>query len=139
MAKAKTGADLESIGAPKETTKVTLFHPVSGDELRDAEGNPMFVEVYGQDSETFRKVERAITNRNIQKAQKSRRASLTADQMESQRMERIVKCVKSWNLVIGGESPECEEPKVREVLEKYDWLRDQVEEGIYDRANFLES
>lgn len=139
MTKQKTGADLESIGAPKDTATITLFHPVSGDELRDGEGSPMYVEVYGQDSDVFRKIDRAIANRNIQKARKSRNSSLTADQMESQRLERIVKCVRSWNLVIGGQSPECDESTVREVMEKYDWLRDQAEEGIYDRANFLSS
>jgi hypothetical protein len=131
--------DISQIGTAEDTAKITLYHPFTGEELRDDNDDPMWVEVYGVDSDHYRKIDRDITNKNLQRAQKNRNAAITAERLEVQGLERVVKCVKNWHIVLGGETPDCDEKNVRSVFEDYPWVREQVQEGMSDRANFLQS
>lgn len=131
--------DLSSLSQREDTAKVELYHPTSGEQLTDDDGNPMWVEVFGQDSEHYRKLDQKITDRNIQRASRSRHGigGMSAEQLEAQELERIVGAVKSWHIVFGGEVPECTPAKVRDVFDALPWVRDAVAEGIRNRALFL--
>jgi len=131
-------ADLGTFSAAQDTAKVELYDPRTGETLTDDDSAPMWVEVYGMDSAHYRKVDRDITNRNIGRAQRARGGlALTAEQLEANELERVVKCIKDWHIQMGGETPECTEANVRKVLEQVPALREQIEAGIRDRSRFF--
>lgn len=138
--KKKTGGDLSSIGTVQNTAVIELLHPATGEILCDDDNNPMWVEIYGQDSAEFKEIEHKITNKNLTRMQRSgrgARSSITAEQITSQEIERVVKVVKDWHIVVNGETPKVGEENVRQVFEEYPWVKEQVEDGLYNRQLFL--
>jgi len=130
--------DLSKLSAANDTAKVDIYDPVSGEILTDDDGSPMWVEVYGMDSKHYRQIDREITNRNIGRAQRAKGGlALTAEQLEANESERVIRCVKSWHVVFGGEALECTEANVRKVLDAVPALREQIEAGIRDRSRFF--
>lgn len=129
-------ADLGNLGKVKETGTLVLHHPETDETLYDDDGNEMYVELYGQDSKQYKQITNAQQNRNIQKMQRGKRG-MTAEQMEANALEILAGCTVSWNIVINGEKPECDEATVKQVYTDYPWLREQVDNFIYDRTNFF--
>jgi len=140
MATKNNSVGLDSIGVPSETGVVYLYHPVTDEPLYvdDAKSDAMWIEVYGLDSDHYKKVQNNQTNRRLQKAQRSGgRASITAEQQEAMNLDLMAKCVKSWNIVLGGDQPECNEENARSLFQIYPWVRDQVWDFMHDRKAFL--
>lgn len=133
----KSSNDLESIGSFQETSTVELLHPSTDEPLYDDDGKPFSVTVFGPTSPQYKKLVHDQTNRRIQKAQRSQKVTMTAEQLESQQMELYSKAVKSWHLFLKGEVPDCTPAKVREIFDAYPWIYEQVVSHIEDRRNFL--
>lgn len=120
---------------PKDTTKVKLNHPVTGETLICDDGTEMFIEVYGSDSKRYRKIQADIArDRNNKRNQK-----LTPEQIDELVTDQLASCIAAWNIEYGGEKPLYSKDKAIEVLTEVRWIREQVAEGINDRAGFLQT
>lgn len=131
---------LKSVGTVKDTTFVELVHPVTGDPLMVGD-EAMKIEVYGPYSSHYKAISNQQSNMRLQKAQRTGgKTTLTAEQIQSSQLTTLVKCVKSWNVVVEEDSEkpeECNEANVRRVFEEYPWVREQVEATFDDTRAFL--
>lgn len=132
--------DLKNIGTTKETTSVTLYHPVTSEALLNDDNTEMTITVHGPYSKKYKALSNSQGNRRLQKAQRTGgKMNLTVEEIEASSMELLVKCVSSWNVTLDGEQPDCKEAKVREVFESMPWLKEQVDAAVGDAQAFLET
>ena len=120
---------------PKDTTKVKLVHPVTGEVLSCDDGTEMFIEVYGSDSKKYRKIQADIArDRSGKKNQK-----LSPEQIDELVTDQLASCIAAWNLEYNGEKPVYSKSTAVEILSEVRWIREQVAEAINDRASFLQN
>ena len=130
--------DLLDIGKAKDTSEVTLYHPVTSEVLTNKDNSPMTVTVHGPYSKKYKSIAHSQQNRRLAKAQRGGKMVLSAEEIESSAMELLVQCVSDWNITLGGEKPKCVEAKVREVFTQMPWVKDQVDAALGDTQAFLE-
>lgn len=110
-----------------------LRHPVTFEPLSDENG-PVLIKLVGRDSARYRNAFYEISKEN---AVNNPRRSLTVDESENSASMLAAKCTIGWtNLSIDG----AEDFSVQNAFELYSrrrWVRDQVEEFIRMRENFL--
>lgn len=110
-----------------------LKHPVTSEEL------PMKIKVLGKDSEKF-----------IQLSEEFRRSSLDdlkANKTTEQRMasaseygdKLLVACTLEWQgIELDGKKLDCTPENVKLVYKRFNWIKDQIDTAIADRANFIQ-
>ena len=105
------------------------------------------ITVYGADSDTCKKIQRKQLNRRMEMAQRSRtnKARITAEESENEGLDVLVACTKAWHTgeraeleMNEGEWLPCTPENVRRVYEDLPWLKEQIDQEISDRTNFLQ-
>jgi hypothetical protein len=132
--------DLSKIGTTKETTNVTLYHPVTSEVLLNDDNSEMTITVHGPYSKKYKTLSNSQGNRRLQKAQRTGgKMNLTVEEIEASSLDLLIKCVAGWSITLGGEQPECKEATVREVFLGMPWLKEQVDAVMADAQAFLET
>jgi len=111
-------------------------------QITDAAGQltDIFITVVGIDSDEFRKAEKEMQNRRLKHAQRGGKKSITAEILEDEMIERLARCTTGWRgLTDNGKEVVFSYDKAKELYTDLPLLRDQVEEFIGDRENFLSS
>jgi hypothetical protein len=123
---------------PKPGATITLRHPVSGEPLVDDKNVPVTIDIVGVDSPQFQTRRRSIANKRLTAAG-NRKSRMTAEDLEVEAIGTLVSCVTGWssNLELGGRPLEYSRTNARELLTRLAWVREQIDEAIADRANFL--
>lgn len=117
--------------------RVELISPVTGQVIRDKEGNPAYVDVLSSDSQKAREFDRRLLDRRIQ----NKVAKPDARQVEADSNERLVTLTVDWNLLTLDGEPLGVKFSAQNGRELYaepavSWVREQVVEAIDNRANF---
>lgn len=131
--------DIANIGTAADTAVVSLYDPRNGQTLRNDDGSDMTITVYGAESPAHKAVVREQQDRRMARMSKTGKAVITAAEIETNALEVVVRSVKDWNITLGGEKPKATREAVEKVLTSYSWIRAQVEEGIFNSANFFQS
>ena len=132
--------DIDDIKIEEDGTDMQIVHPGTGeplfDEVKDEEtgkitSEPVTLRLVGQDSDIFKKVQNRITN----KRSKMRPGQLTAERLSADTLQIVEACTVGWsgNLVLNGEQPTV----AKEIYQGRKWIKEQAEQYIYDRANYL--
>lgn len=150
--------DLKEIGTQLEQSErngATLYltHPANGTPLlnddgevsRDEDGNevralgtPMTIQLLSADSSVFRGiVQRGIDERLRNQNKRGGAQTTTSAKIESDTVDALVAVTLSWNITIGGEKPKCTPEMAHEIYTKYLWIREQVDQFVGDRSNFI--
>lgn len=130
--------------SPKKTAEagvpVEIRHPKTNLPLG------ITITVCGTDSDTYKKIQRKQLNRRLELSQRSRnnKLTLTAEELEAESLDVLVACIKSWSQenrpeieFADGEWLPCTPENIRRVLEELPWLKEQIDQEIGDRSNFL--
>ncbi len=131
---------LFNIATVKDTTDVTLYHPVTGEALKNADGTEMTITVHGPYSKTYKSLMHDQQNKRLAKVQRSGgKLSLSAEEIEASAFDTLVKCVAGWNVTLDndGKKAKFTEDAVRDVLTQLPWVREQVEAVFTDTRAFL--
>ena len=111
-------------------------------QIVDAGGilTDIYIQVVGIDSNEYRKAERAMQNRRSKQAQRGGKKLISAEALDIETIERLARCTKGWRgLTDNKKEIEFSYEKAIELYTEYPLLRDQVEDFIGDRENFLVS
>ena len=128
--------DLGQFETGSEGEWLEVLHPTTGEIIRDDEGTALRVKLLGKDSNEYRKAQRAATQRRLQS--RSKKSMIDAETLEREAVEVLIVCTQDWEgLAEGGEDLPCTPENVRRVYSKYLWLREQVDEFVEDRGNFM--
>lgn len=136
--------DLSTLEPTTDSVSVPLRHPTTNEKLfwEDEPGQPdkskpVTVNIVGMDSEAFRTRHRAIINKRLNAGKK---AKITAEEIESESIDTIAVCITGWQHVGLDKKPlEYSRANAKVLLTRLPWLREQLDEAIADRANFLKT
>jgi len=122
--------------ASEEGVRMELYHPVTEVSFDP----PIYFTVVGVDSERYQKAQKDLMNKRLKKAQARNRIRFqaTAEELEQDNIELLARCILSWeNIEWEGEAIKCNFENAKKLL-SVQWIREQVDLFIGDRANFLQ-
>lgn len=136
-------AELNTTVNAEKGAAVEILHPTKNIPL----GITFFVR--GTDSSAFREITRKHQNRRMEKAKKKRgQLSMTAEELEAESIDTLVACTAGWKTgdknhieLVDGEYLDCTPENARRLYSDpgFSWLREQIDNEIGDRSNFLTS
>ena len=129
-------ADFDTVAGSEEGSVMEVRNPKTGEVLRHDDGRPFTIMFRGKDSEAFRGLARAQSDRRISANMRTRAPVLTAV-IEKDDIELLVTASLKWDIVLGGKIPPSNSNEYRAAYTKYPWLRRQGEEHIAVEANFI--
>lgn len=100
---------------------------------------PMRIKLHGGDSDRARKVRHRIQNNRIRKiGRRGRMGSVSSEKQDEDGTELLAQLTIEWeNIKISGEIIPFDLEAARNLYHSMPWIRDQVDEHVDDRANFL--
>lgn len=114
-----------------DTAIVHILHPKTGVDTG------IRIEVASVDSPKYRKASSIVQNRNAALFRKGKN-SLSIEAINEGTTDLLVAAVISWEGVIwAGEEMPCNENNIRQVYELFPWIKEQVDEFVNDRGNFI--
>lgn len=143
---------LDSISAANQGFEIQLYHPGSKEDLG------IFITVLGKDSDAHRKLFQAQQRRRVEKMTKGGgvriAGGLAPEVLEQEANDLLAVCTKSWRtseadkddpklehvkpvLLLNGEELACTRENAVRVYREYPWIKEQVDDAVNDRANFL--
>jgi len=123
-------AKLDTLSPANEGVWMELEHPVTGEPLG------IKIKVAGVDSDYYRKEMRRQQNKRLKKGIRT----ISAEELENEVIELLVACTLDWEgIEYEGKVLECNKENARMIYKKFPWIREQVDNFINDRANFLKS
>lgn len=130
--------DLSSLDVAKASNEgfdVRLFHPVTNVELDSV------IRVLGRDSDKFKAVQAEQNRKRIARMSRGgmiRPGVLSLQELDSDTIDLLAACTVSWtNVSENGKAIEFSAENAKTLYRKYSWIREQVEAGVNDRANFM--
>lgn len=125
---------LNLAGSDAET--LHLCHPSTGVELVDEEdGTPVLIELHSSDSDVVRGAVRRFGNKKLNE-KKGRKQSM--EELEDSSAKILAAATAGWSgMRFGSDELEFTKENAESVYKDFPWIREQVEEFINDRSNFL--
>ena len=117
---------------------VHLRHPGTDTPLYDEETNePVSITVLGADSKKYTRLLRDLTTKRLNR-KLGKRTKVTAEEIESDNLELAIEATVSWeHIVLDGEKLQCTLPNTRKLYTRLPWIREQVDEVVNERANYM--
>jgi len=129
---------LDTVSAAEEGAVMELRHPATGAVLNQDDGSPVTITLAGSDSERYRKAERSNQNRRLKNSAGRRGLTVTSEELENDNLEVLAAATVAWaGIVLHGESLDCTVANARKVFKEIPWAREQAEQFVAERANFL--
>lgn len=122
--------DLSSLFA-SDTAEIQIKHPKTGETLEGVS-----ITVAGNASEEYRRVRTELAKRRIESSR-----SITVEELENSAMRMLVACIKGWKgIQMNGVDYPFSAANAKELFGNpgYYWLKEQVEAGVGDVANFIQ-
>ncbi|MBF0394893.1 MAG: hypothetical protein HQL38_19630 [Alphaproteobacteria bacterium] len=128
-------ASLDTAAVANSGAVMTLLHPATRQPLAGDDGNPITITLAGQDSEAWRKAQRAVSNRRLAARGKSK---LTAEDLEAESLAMLAQCTLGWTgVALDGKPLDCTQANARQLYERLPWVREQADDFVADRANYM--
>lgn len=122
--------------APSKSSEgavLTLVNPVNNTPI---EG--VTITLMGADSKEYQALRRKLQNARLRNVTSRGKMRVTSEEIEDEALQLIVAATKGWTGVVieGVEQPFTME-NAKSLFTRFPWIREQVDEFINDRANFL--
>lgn len=142
LSKFDTTADISNFdvnAAANRGAKLEIKAP-DGSMLMQADGKtPVTITLLGMDSDKFTERKNATINKRIQQGA---RLKITAQSAQDDGNRTLAACTVAWDgIVLDGETLECTFDNAVKLYsdKRFPWLREQVDEFIAERENFLKA
>lgn len=127
----------DTTSAADEGAKMEVRSPKTGEVMYWPDGRPWTVTFVGADSPRVVDVARKQADRRSQAMMRTRQAMPSAT-VEKDAIELLVVATKEWDIPLGDGSAAANNPgEYRTAYSKYRWLREQGDEFVGNRGNFL--
>lgn len=136
---------LSTATASNEGRAMPVLHPDDRTPLKGADKKPLTISLLGKDSDTFIQADQASRTKNM--ATMAKGVKFSAALMDQQVCETLARCTTGWTGIPQGwiDGSASEDPakfSYDNALALYlnpgiRWLRDQADEFVGERRNFL--
>lgn len=99
----------------------------------------MTIILLGQDSAVYRKIQLAKQQAALSRISKGKKAvDLDAEKLAEDSIDDLVKLTVDWEgFTLDGKALEATPENVRMVYSEWNWIKEQAQEFVADRANFF--
>lgn len=124
--------DLADLTPAADTVEVEVFDP------RTRRGTGIFITVASKDSDRYKKKLREQINRRFKQMGRRIAVQMTAEENEAEALELLVHVTTGWrNVTYKGVALDLNDANARMLYEQVPVIREQVEDAINDRGNFM--
>lgn len=128
--------DLATLDTGADAATLHLKHPTTGQPLTTENGEPITISLVSADSERYRKAQRQIINERAN----SNSRKVDAGEIERSATRILIAAVASWqNIILDGDALECTPGNIARVFNRLQWVREQCDQFVNDRANFVKA
>ena len=131
--------DISAFIPTVDTVDVELKNPVNLEVMTNADGSPMTITMYLPHSKQYKEVRHAQTNKRIQENQKKNKKVITAEEIEQETLELLVKTTAGWNITYKEKQPKFSEEVAREIYELATFIPEQLFEGVAEAEVFTKN
>jgi hypothetical protein len=125
-------ASLDLTKASNEGAWITLKHPATGEELSGR------IKIVGKDSTKFTQLSEEFKRKTLEDMKSNRTMSQRLENAQEQSDSILVACTLDWDgMMLDGKDLEFTESNVKMVYNRFNWIKEQIDVAIADRANFL--
>ena len=136
---------LDTSGTANEGRNLTLLHPSDRTALVGADGKQVTITLLGKDSDIFIKAERLIRNKRMDLLKKGGKFSAAEEDQEA--WETLARCTVGWHGIpqgwvdgtANGDVSDFSFANAVKLYARMRWVREQVDEFIGTRENFLKA
>jgi len=129
--------NLDVVSLANEGSKLELCHPTTGEILTDDDlpPKPFYVQLLGSDSDAYRNV----LKRRAEKSFNNKDKKIDIDDAQRKGAQLLAKCTVDCYMLENGKVIDCNRDEMTRLYLRYPWMREQVEEFMGDRSNFIKS
>lgn len=122
---------------PEITAVMNVIHPITGEEMFQEDDTPVTITLLGMESSIAKRVTKARAQKQLNK----RNQKVDLDEAREFTISLQAKLITaSQGLTENGQDLDLTDPATSvDVLTRYSWLREQIDEFITDRANFYKA
>lgn len=120
--------------------KLELLNPLGEPMIDEETSKPVSITLIGRESTRAEQRRVELSNRRLDRTLNagSSRISLSTEGIEADALEVTVTCTVAWEgIIVDGERLECTPENARRVYKRFAWIREQVDQFITTRRNFL--
>lgn len=123
---------LDLTKASNEGAWVDLKHPATAEKL------PMKIKVIGKDSDKFIEMSEKYSRSNLDDLKSNKTFEQRLEKSKEYGDQLLINCTLAWEgIELDGKKLDCTPENVKLVYKRFNWIREQVDTAIADRANFL--
>lgn len=121
--------DLDVVSRAEEGAKCIIRDPVTGEDT------PAYLLLAGSDSTIYRQAQHRVANARLNRKSRDR---ISIEDIEAEQISILVDCTLGWGgMVLKNAELPFDKKTVRNIYEKFPTVREQAEQFIADRSNYL--
>lgn len=133
--------DLKNLKRTEGVRVLELRNPHTSAVLTQEGTNaPVTISLISADAPEYRALVHKQNNARIKEMRVARKGlgGITSESTDASNLELLVLATKAWSgIVENGQALQCTPDVIRYVYTEYPWIREQAEEFVNERANFL--
>lgn len=128
----------DTVKGSEKGARCNLVDPVTKEEII-VDGENIWVEVLGPDSEKYKKENNKITNSRIKVRNKN--GTLTSEVLEQENKKLVASVITGWSdkFAMGEDEFKFSPDNARKLLDAFPWIYEQLNDFLGDRGNFCKS
>lgn len=125
-------AALDLTKASNDGAWIILKHPATGEELSGR------IKVVGKDSTKFTQLSEEFKRKTLDDMKVNKTMAQRMENAQEQSDAILVACTLDWDgMMLDGKDLPFSEKNVKMVYSRFNWIKEQIDVAIADRANFL--
>lgn len=125
-------ASLDLTKASNDGAWITLKHPATGEELSGK------IKVVGKDSTKFIQLSEEFRRKTLEDMKSTKTMAQRMESAQEQSDAVLVACTIDWEgMMLDGKDLPFTEANVKMIYKRFNWIKEQIDVAIADRANFL--
>lgn len=125
--------DLMDYVPKRDEFVVTLKNTETGEALLNKDGSEMTMTFYAPHTQEYKGVKYDFADRALKAGKEEQPSYLD---LENRIVELLYRTIKSWNITYGGVKPKLTPKKAKEVFEKVEFIRVQVNAALEKEGDF---
>lgn len=125
-------AALDLTKASNDGAWITLKHPATGEDLSGR------IKIVGKDSTKFTQLSEEYKRKTLDDMKSNKTMAQRMESAQEQSDAILVACTLDWDgMMLDGKDLPFTEANVKMVYSRFNWIKEQIDVAIANRANFL--
>jgi hypothetical protein len=126
-------ASLDTSAGAEAGFELQLLHPATRAPL------PLYIRLLGMDGETYRRRQSDLERRRVEGMQRRAQQRIGMAEIENDTIELLAAVTAGWrgDFVLDGTPLPYTEHNAQQLYRRFAWIREQVDQAVGNRANFL--